>query len=66
MNEEEKVIAQYNEEVKTDSLYMTSNTTPDLSLNENQDTSNTATNTLISEKLPLINLMANKKEEIFS
>ena len=46
---------------------MTSNTTPEVSLNEIQDTSiNTGTNTLISEELPLMNLMANEREEIFS
>ena len=35
-NDEEKVISQNNEEVKTDSLYMTLNTTPEVSLNEIQ------------------------------
>ena len=45
---------------------MTSNTTPEVSLNENQGTSNTGTNTLISEELPLRNLMANEREEISS
>ena len=65
-NDEEKVISQYNEEVKTDSLYMTSNTTPEVSLNEIQGTSITGTNTLISEELAFMNLMANEREEIFS
>ena len=45
---------------------MTLNTTPEVSLNEIQGTSNAGTNTLISEELPLMNLMANAREEIFS
>ena len=43
---------------------MTSNTIPEVSLNEIQGTSNTGTNTLISEEFPLMNLMANEKEKI--
>ena len=49
-NVEESVISQYYEEVKTDSLYMTSNTTPEASHIEIRDTLNTGTNTLISEE----------------
>ena len=45
---------------------MTSNTTPEVSLNEIQGTSITGTNTLISEELAFMNLMANEREEIFS
>ena len=43
---EESVISQYKEEVKTDSLYMTSITTPEVQQIEIRDTLNTGTNTL--------------------
>ena len=46
---EESVISQYNKEVKTDSLYMTSITNPEAQQLEIQDTLNTGTTALISE-----------------
>ena len=61
---EESVILQTNEEVKTDSLYMTSITTPEAYQLETRNTSNTGTRALISEELPLENLMANEPEKI--
>ena len=63
---EESVISQYNEEVKTNLLYMTPITTPEVQQIEIRDTSNTGTNTLILEELPLRNLMVNEREEISS
>ena len=63
---EESVISQYNEEVKTDSLYMTSITTPEAQQIVNRNILNTGTTALISEELPLRNLMANEREEISS
>ena len=62
----ESAISQYNEEVKTDLLYMTSITTPEAQQIVNWNTLNTETTTLISEELPLRNLMANEREEISS
>ena len=61
---DESVILQTNEEVKTDSLYMTSITNPEACQLETRDISNTGTRALISEDLPLQNLMANDREEI--
>ena len=58
---EESVISQYNEEVKTDSLYMTSIIIPEAQQIVNRNTLNTATTALISEELPLRNLMANER-----
>ena len=52
--------------VKTDLLYMTSNTTSEVLLNKIQGTSNAGTNTLISEEQPLMNLIENERKEIFS
>ena len=62
---EESVISHYNEEVKTDSLYMTSIITPEAQQIEIQDTLNTGTTALISKELPLRNLMANERRYLF-
>ena len=52
--------------MKTDPLYVTSNTTPEVLLNEIQGTPNIGTNILISTELPSMNLLTNEREEIFS
>ena len=59
-----KVILQTNEEVLTNSLYMTSITTPEAYQLETWDIPNTGTRTQILEQLPLQNLMANKRDKI--
>ena len=59
-------MTQNNEELITDLLHMTSATTPRMSLNEMQGTSNTTTNTLVTEDFPLLNLVANQKDEILT
>ena len=60
----ESVRLQTNKEVKTDSLHMTSITNPEAYQFETRDISNTGTRALISDELPLQNLMANDREEI--
>ena len=66
LNEEELVMSQNNEEMKTDLLHMTSVITPRMSLDEMQGTSNTRKNTLVTEEFPLMNSVANQKDEIFT
>ena len=63
---EKSVILQTNKAVKTDLLYMTLITTPEAYQLETRNTSNTRTRALISEELPLQNLMANEREEFVS
>ena len=62
----ESVISQSNEEVKTDSLYMTSITTPTEKKLETLEIINTGTRTLMNEELPLQRAMDNEKEKFSS
>ena len=59
-------MTQSDEDVKTDLLHITSTITPRLSLDEVQGTSSTRTNILVSEKLPLMDLMANQRDKILT
>ena len=66
LNEEGLVMTQNNEEVKTDLLHTTAATTPRMSLNEMQGTSNTTTNALVTEDFPLLNSVTNQKDGILT
>ena len=60
------VVLQNNEKVKTNLLYMTSSDTPRTLTDETQGTSITRINTLVSEDLPLTDLMANQRDRILT
>ena len=62
---EKSAISPTTEEVKTDSLHLTSITTPVENKVEIRETEKTGTRTLMTKKLPLQKIMDNKKEEIY-